>query len=210
MSKKMDKHVKDDKILMEIKEARKLENKVNRHTEFWSQMLKPGENNKQFKRVKSNLITKDSQKPILRGTSKDHKVAVDNEAGPDFRPIMGAMVGPNIGLSEIGSRIVRKIAENADVGLVAKSTEEVIEKIEKYNKRRLIENPKLMKLIMASMDIEKFYPNILSEPSAKIIRIMWEESELKIEPIDLDKLLRYLAIHMKKEEIKEEGFEDVL
>ena len=71
---------------------------------------------------------------------------------------------------------------------MAKSTEEVIEKIEMYNKRKLLENPKLMKLKMASMDIEKFYPNILSEPSAKIIRIMWEDSELKIKPIHMEQL----------------------
>ena len=78
-----------------------------------------------MKRIKSNLITKDGQIPILTGTSKDHKVAKDKILGPDVRPIMGAVVGPNIGLSEIGSIIVRKIADNADVCLVANSTEEV-------------------------------------------------------------------------------------
>ena len=41
---------------------------------------------------------------------------------------MGAMVGPNFGLSEIGSLMVRKIAENADKGYVSKSTEEVLHK----------------------------------------------------------------------------------
>ena len=47
---------------------------------------------------------------------------------------MGAIVGPNIGLSEVASRIVRKIADNADIGLAAKSTEEVLEKFETFNK----------------------------------------------------------------------------
>ena len=37
------------------------------------------------------------------------------------------------------------------------------------------------------MDIEKFYNNIISEKSAKIIRKMWEESELVIEGIDTRK-----------------------
>ena len=76
-----------------------------------------------MKRVKSNLITKDNHIPILRGTSKDNKESVDKEVGPDMRPIMGAIVGPNVGLSEIGSRIVRQIANSADIGLEAKSTE---------------------------------------------------------------------------------------
>ena len=123
---------------------------------------------------------------------------------------MGAVVWPNIGLSEIGSIIVRKIADNADVGLVAKSTEEVINKIESYNKRRIEDNLGDKKIIVASMDIEKFSNNIISEKSAQIIRKMYEESELIIEGIDIDKLARYLGTHMKKEEIAEEGFEDLV
>ena len=147
-----------------------MDNKLNKHTGFWVEFLQPGERKKQLKRVKSNLVRKDSQIPVLRGTSKDHKVAIDKNIGPDFRPIMGAMVGPNIGLSEIGSRIVRKIADNADIGLVSKSTEEVLNKFELFNSRRLETNFGLRKLIIASMDIEKFYTNILSAESAKIIR----------------------------------------
>ena len=171
MSKKMDKHIKDDKVLNE-KEVKKLENKLNRHMTFWVSILKPGENSNQVRRVKSNLVTKDSQIPILRGTSKDHKEANDKMVGPDVRPIMGALVGPNIGLSEIGSLIVRKIADNADSGLVSKSTEEVLNKIERYNRERFEKNPGLKKLIIASMDIEKFFPSILSRNSARIIRQM--------------------------------------
>ena len=198
VSKKMDKHINNDKVLNE-KEVRKLENKLNRHMEFWVSILKPGENQNQLRRVKSNLITKDNQIPLLRGTSKDHKEAVDEETGPDVRPIMGAIVGPNIGLSEIGSRIVRKIADNADTGLVSKSTEEVLNKFEMFNRRRLQSNPKLKKLSIASMDVEKYYPNIISDKSATIIRKMWEESEISIEGIDFDMLSKYLGKHPQKE-----------
>ena len=123
---------------------------------------------------------------------------------------MGAIVGPNIGLSEIGSRIVRKIADNADTGLVSKSTEEVLNKFEMFNKRRPQSNPKLKKLIIASMDVEKYYPNIISDKSAKIIRKMWEKSELSIEGIDFDKLSKYLGKHLNQEEIMEEKFEEIL
>ena len=104
---------------------------------------------------------------------------------------------------------MRKIADNADIGLVAKSTEEVINKFEIFNKGRLKKNPSLKKIIIASMDIEKFYPNILSAQSAKIVRKMWEESELSIDGIDFDQLSKYLGNHLKKEESAEEGFEDL-
>ena len=60
------------------------------------------------------------------------------------------------------------------------------------------------------MDVEKYYPNILSAQSAKIIRRMWEESDLTIEGIDIDKLVGYLSIFLTKEEIIEEAFEELL
>ena len=158
-----------------------MEKKLNRHMEYWSRILNPGQKQNQSRRVKSNFVTKDNQIPILRGTSKDHKEAVDPAIGPDFRPIMGAIVGPNIGLSELGSIVVRKIADNADEGLVSRSTEEVLNKYETFNRGRLEATPGFRKLIIASMDIEKYYPSILSKPSARIIRQMWEDSELSID-----------------------------
>ena len=144
ISKKMNKHISDDKVIDE-KGVKRLENKLNRHMEFWSRILKLGERTKQFRRIKGNVVRKDNQIPVLRGTSKDHKEALDKMIGPDFRPIMGAMVGPNVGISDIGSLIVRKIAENADKGLVAKSTEEVINKFEEYNKTRCERFPGIKK-----------------------------------------------------------------
>ena len=122
---------------------------------------------------------------------------------------MGATVGPYMGLSEIGSLIVRKIANNADIGLVAKSTEEVIDKFEEYNRSRFDMIPGLRNIIVASMDIEKFYPSILSKESAKTIRGMWDESQLPME-IDMDSLSNYLGKKLKKNKIAEEGFEDLV
>ena len=207
VTEKMEKHIKDDKVINE-KQVRTIENKLNNHMQYWVRILQPGKNNNQTKRVKSNLVTKDNQVPILRGTSKDHKEAEDETVGPDLRPIMGACVGPNIGLSDLGSMVVRRIAENADIGLVATSTEEVIEKIEDYNKNRSSKN--LKKVIIASMDIEKCYPNILSLESAQIIRRMWEESNLIMEGIEVDNLCKYLGKFLKTDEIVREGFEELV
>ena len=65
-------------------------------------------------------------------------------------------------------------------------------------------------MVIASMDIEKFYNNILAEESAKEIRDMWEESELTIDGIDTDTVSKYLGIHLKKEEVVKEGFEELI
>ena len=104
--------------------------------------------------------------------------------------------------------IVRQIAETNDKGHVSTSTEEVIHKIEEYNKSRSEKN--LKKIIIASMDVEKGYPNILSKESAQIIRKMFEESELVIDGIEVESLCRYLGKYLKREEVIEEGFEDLL
>ena len=209
VTKKMEKHVKNDKVIDE-KKVKTLENRLNNHMEWWVRILQPGKKNNQTKRVKSNLITKDNQIPILRGTSKDHKEALEEKIGPDLRPIMGAIVGPNIGLSELGSMVVRKIAENADIGLVSTSTEEVINKIEVFNESRFRKNLKTKKIIIASMDVEKCYPNLLSLESAQIVRRMWEESLLVIEGIEVDNLCKYLGKYLKPEEVIEEGFEELV
>ena len=48
------------------------------------------------------------------------------------------------------------------------------------------------------MDIEKFYPNILSEESAKIVRQMWEDSDISMEEVDIDRLNNYLGKNLNK------------
>jgi hypothetical protein len=157
-SKKLSKHIKEDDVITD-KKVKSIENILNKHTNYWVEMTKAGEISGQQKRIKGNLKTKDNQIPVLSGTSKDHKIAEDENLGPDVRPIMGAMVGPNVGLANYGSMIVRAIANEFDVGNVSKSTEETIAKIEEYNKNREILNAEIVKenstVIIGSMDIDK-------------------------------------------------------
>ena len=104
--------------------------------------------------------------------------------------------------------IVRKITETCDIGLVAKSTEEVLNKIEKFNRSR--SGKKLRKIIIASMDVEKCYPNILSKESAAIIRKMWEDSDLEMEGMEIDNLCKYLGKYLKPHEVVEERIDDLV
>ena len=208
-SEKIEKHIKDDKIVSP-KSLRKIENELNKHADFWSRMTQAGEKTGQVKRIRRNVITKDNQIPILSGTSKDHKKSVDEKKGPDVRPIMGAMVGPNIGLAKFGNLIVRKVADEADVGHVSKSTEETIAKIEEYNKGRNKLKTNGRKIIIGSMDVEKWYPNMIAKPSAEEIREMVVESEINFEGFDLDVVSLYLGEFLTKEEIIQEGMEEIL
>ena len=127
-----------------------------------------------------------------------------------MRPIMGAMVGPNIGLAKFGNLIIRKVADEADVGHVSKSTEETIAKIEDYNKNRDKLNANNEKIIIGSMDVEKWFPSMKAQPSAKGIRTMVEESEIDFKGFDFDIVGKYLGEYLTKQEIIEEGMEDIV
>jgi hypothetical protein len=183
---------------------------LNKQADFWMKMSQAGEKTNQGERIKGNIKTKDNQIPILSGTSKDHKKADDERVGPDVRPIMGAMVGPNVGLANFGSMIIRKVADAADEGYASKSTEETIAKIEEYNKNRdaLIGDNK--NVVIGSMDVEKWYPSMIAEPSAKEVREMVEESAIDFKGFDYDVVSQYLGEYLTMEEIIKEGMEDIL
>ena len=76
----MRKHINDDKTIT-AKDIKKIENNLNKQADYWMKITQAGEKTNQEKRIKSNVITKDNQIPILSGTSKDHKKAVDEKLG---------------------------------------------------------------------------------------------------------------------------------
>ena len=123
---------------------------------------------------------------------------------------MGANVGPNVGASNFVSEIIRKIADESDNGFVCKSTEEMLYKFDKYNKERTISQARSKKLIIGSMDIEKWYNNTIPVPTAKSIKKMFIESELQIKGINYDKVAKYLGKYLTREQILEENFEEIL
>ena len=110
---KMAKHIENDKVIKE-RQLKTIENKLNKQTGYF--LNNAGENTNQVRRVKGNLITIDNQIPILSGTSKDHEELKPDETSPDVRPIMGAMVGPNVGVATITSIVIKTIADEADIG----------------------------------------------------------------------------------------------
>ena len=65
-------------------------------------------------------------------------------------------------------------------------------------------------MIIGSMDVEKWYPNMIAKPSAKGIREMVEESEIDFKGFDFDVVSQYLGEYLTPEEIIEEGFEEIL
>ena len=171
-------HLKDDKVLSK-KETTKIETLLNKETRNWIQIMNIGDEVKQKERTISNLVSTDNPIPILRGTSKDHKAMKDPEKGHDLRPIMGANIGPNHSLAQIGSKFLRAIADNVKETSVIKSTEELLRKFEEYNSR-IVKNEPGPKKVVFSMDIKSFYPSLDPVRAANIARLMWLKSDLNL------------------------------
>ena len=185
---KMQGHLANDTIVND-KEIRKIEHKINVETKAWLEILSAGKDCGQERRTRNNLVSTQNPLPVLYGTAKDHKKAKNATIGPDCRPIMGARVGPNTGLSQIGCKIVKAISQNLENKLSVKSTEEILCKFKNYNINRKSGNKRKM---VASMDIDSFYPSINPVRVAEIARIMWDRSDLKVN-INFEKLALYLG-----------------
>ena len=99
----------------------------------------------------------------------DHKKFEDKVKGPDVRVIDGAMVGPNLALSEIVSDVVEEVTNEADVDqLCSKSTEEILHEVEKYSKSIQVNgNGTNKRKVLTSMDIVKLYNNIEIDETEK-------------------------------------------
>ena len=116
---------------------------------------------------------------------------------------MGAKVGPNTSLAQIGCKILIAIANSEHSKAEVKSTEEVLRHFEDYNKieNRQINKPKAL----FSMDIKSFYPSIDVHKAAAIARLMWERSPLSIQGVDYDELAKYLGSNLSPIEILNEN-----
>ena len=201
-------HLVKDKLITR-KEVTKHENVLNSQTRSWIEMLSIGSECGQKERTKSNLITEKKALPLMKGTAKDHKVANDPPKGPKMRPIMGARVGPNTGLSQIGSRILRSIIDDVKVRHDVKSTEEMLAKIEQYNESLKSKKSK-KKMILASLDIKNFYPSIDPKRGAQIAKLMWNRSDIVFEDVNVDELVWYISRYGLKENIEADGLSEYL
>ena len=205
---KMDKHIKNDKIITK-NAIKKIENKLNRKTKHWIKMLNIGGD--QPRRTVSNLVNKENAIPFISGTSKDHKKADDPTLGPDLRPIMGATHGPNTGLSQIGCTILKSVLENVEATHELKSTEEMLAKFDVYNKN--LENSRTVpekQKVIGSMDIKSFYPSIEPVRAAEICKVMFIESNIKVLDVNHDELAFYVAKEIEVEKIFESKVQDVV
>ena len=63
---------------------------------------------------------------------------------------------------------------------------------------------------VGSMDIKSFYPSIDPVRAAKVAKLMWNDSELKLENINWDALSMYVGKMAPKKEILKENLSGVV
>ena len=60
------------------------------------------------------------------------------------------------------------------------------------------------------MDVKGLYPAIIAKRAAAIVKDTIKESNIKFEGLDAEELGKYLRINMKRKDIEELGFQDIL
>ena len=191
---------------------------LNSHTSRLIDIFKVGEFVGHKKRTKMNLITEKGPIPVLRGTSKDHKQAIDPEVGPDLRPIMGAHKGPNVGLAQLGCHFLKAILKYADDTSEVKSTEEMLCKMQMYNnirEKQILElksrGTKITsKKVVGSMDINSFYPSANPAKVALVCKLMWNKAQIDVKNVEVKKLSLYIAKEIEVKKIEFSGLGAVI
>ena len=130
---------------------------------------------------------------------------------------MSAKFWPNAGISQIGCSFLKAILDNqAEYGEV-KSTEEVLNAFNVFNKKlekvkkSLGENGrKISQRVIGSMDIKQFYPSIKPAKVALVAKMMWNKSDISVKNVDVEKLLKYVSKEISKEKLKWLNLDPVL
>ena len=134
-------------------------------------------------------------------------MVVNKSKGPPVRPVCGANQAPNSRLSHFLSRIVNDFADAASIHTECRSSEEMRAAFEEYNDG----DPEVRKqCAVISMDVKAPYPSMEWEEIVVAVREMIEESEEEIENVNFNKVGKYLAVTLTKEEIAREGLEHVV
>ena len=141
--------------------------------------------------------------PAMTGLRKDHKEGWDREEGPPSRPLVNGKVGPNCGLANLISRILRPLRKQVveRTGNEVISTEELLRWIEEYNKERERKNRELAEeeiggdraprryiargckhmegeqMVVGSMDVKSLYPSCkakqMGEHIIEWVQLLW-------------------------------------
>ena len=126
------KHTKNDFELSEC-QVKRIQNSVNSHTWWFSEIFNCGSNWNHSDRMEKNLSDKGEQACAMQLLIKDHKNWHQSSGTPPpSRPVVSGNSGLNRHLSEMISLVIEPVASEAD-GFEVDSTGEMLAKIDELN-----------------------------------------------------------------------------
>ena len=199
----MQPHVASDTTI-NLDERADIERKLNGHTLQLGRILRIGSDHNHWERFKSALTNEYGHIPTLSGFLKDHKQHTPGQPRK-MRPVAGASEAPNSQLCHLLAVIIRGLSGTLEnkLGVVCRSTEEMIARIEEVNSKLDTKIPTIF-----STDVEAMYPSLDIPAIAEAVREQFLLSNLEIS-IDEEELALYCAIVLTRDEIAALGLSEV-
>ena len=162
-------------------------------------------------RLKQAMHNNMANVPVARGADKTHKNDIDENVGPPLRLIVAAKEAPNSQISENLCDILKPLAEKMNLKKKTKltSSEELCVEFD-----NLVvedddnEDANEDKIVICSLDFEKYYPSMTIDDCVEIIVEEWLKSDLNIE-VDTAEMGLYLAIVYDRQELSVYGLRDM-
>ena len=140
--------------------------------------------------------------------------------GPPIRPVVNGKAGPNAGLANLISRILRPLRKQVvrNTGNEVISTEELLRWIEEYNKERERKNRELEEeeiggaraprryiargckqmqgeqIVVGSMDVKSLYPSCKAKQTGEHIIEFFKNTDLTFNGVHVNSIVKYLAL----------------
>ena len=190
----------DDEIIS-IDEHKLSEIIMNAHAFSWSKILNIGKDVGAHNRIRNSLKSKKSEVALLSNMRKDHKVNTDPVIGPPGRPLCTGNVGFNYRLSHLLCLFIQDLTEGETTE--CENTEELIAEFTRVNNVGF-EDP----LILGSLDVKALYPSLDIPHTIEEVCEIFKSSCIKIEGIDYDEVVFYIAISKTQVEIDAMNIQD--
>ena len=161
----------DDKLL-ERKEARDIQKKINNHTKMICKALNAGENHGHLTRIIRSKVTKSENVAPKYYLFKDHK-----KGKMAFRPVVSGCSSDTLGLSNLLSDVIESVCCAIEEPYEVISSEDMLSRFELFNK--WVEKEKLEKgeeydwrkeYMLLGSDVQALFPSLSAEKTSKALR----------------------------------------
>ena len=210
-------HTSKDKEVNEEK-AKELQRVHNGHVSMWLKITNMGENWNHCDRIRENCINHSCSVAAMYLLVKDHKPTNPGEL-PATRPVCSGCNSMGVHLSNILSEIIDAIANSMKGSMEVISTEDLLYKIDEFNKLVDKENEEKTqqgneereeKIAINGADATGLYPNLEGRQGGRLVRDAYLESDLTIEGVNYKEAARYVAMKYDAYEVRKLGLERII